>query len=174
MADLATQLPAFLHPGEIFTADEPARVKTVVGSCVAIVLRSPRLGLAAMAHCVLPDSGAPAGSLPAGSAGRYVDSAVDLMLGAFERRGACRAELQVKLFGGAGRRQGPGADPGCQVGPRNVTAARQALAAHGLRVAASDTGGSRGRVIEFDTGTGEVLVRRLPAGTLPRVEEEEE
>ena len=100
--------PAFLHPGEIFTADEPARVKTVVGSCVAIVLRAPRLGLAAMAHCVLPEAGRPAGELAPGIAWRYVDSTIELLLEVFADRGARRGDLEVKLFGGAARRQGPG------------------------------------------------------------------
>jgi chemotaxis protein CheD len=154
----------FLHPGEIFGTEQPVRVKTIVGSCVAIVLRAPRLGLAAMAHCVLPEAEARAAVLPAHAACRYVDVAIELMLGAFTSRGVTVVELEVKLFGGAGRLEDGSAERGYQVGRRNVKAAQSALAAHGLCIAASDTGGSRGRVIEFDTATGEVWVKRLPAG----------
>jgi len=155
--------PAFLHPGEVFTAEGPVRVKTVLGSCVAIVLRAPRLGLAAMAHCLLPRAGAPAAQVPTETAWRYVDTAIELMMGAFASRGVARSELEVKLFGGAGRWAGPGPEPLYQVGTRNVEVAERTLAAYGLHIAASDTGGRRGRVIEWDTATGEVLVKRLPS-----------
>jgi chemotaxis protein CheD len=49
------------------------------------------------------------------------------------------------------------------VGSRNVTAARKVLSAQGLTLAASAVGGNRGRVLEFDTATGDVLVKTLAA-----------
>lgn len=147
----------FLLPGEIVIAHAPARVKTVVGSCVAIMFRAPQQGMAAIAHCLLPCAGVAAGSLPCGEASRYVDTAVETMLAALAAHGAMPPELQVKVFGGA-----DGIEGGYQVGARNVDAARSALMAHQLSFDACVVGGKRGRLLEFDTETGDVLVKILP------------
>ena len=151
----------FLKPGELFTGQSPARVKTVLGSCVAITVRDRRLGLAAMAHCLLPEAGAPADELPRQEALRFVDTTIDLLLNAFRRQGARAGDLEIKLFGGA---DGLSLDPqsGAGVGSRNVDAAHALLAARGFTPAAAVVGGRRGRVIEFDTESGEVRVRVLP------------
>lgn len=166
MADGKTVgVSAFLQPGELATAETAMRVKTVVGSCLAIVIRAPRLGRTSIAHCLLPVAGAPVERLAREEALRYVDAAIELMLRSFERWGARSEDLEIKLFGGADsmRRSDPGA--GYRVGARNTESALNVLAAHGLGVAALCVGGSRGRAIEVDTGTGDVFVRNLPGLT---------
>jgi chemotaxis protein CheD len=147
----------FLQPGEIVTTETPVSVKTVLGSCVAITMRSARAGFAAMAHCLLPSAGIHA-PLPACEASRYVDSTIDLMLRVFARRGITQQDLEIKLFGGADRMS----MGGYGVGRRNVETAVKTLAGYGIIAAASVTGGRRGLVVQFDTASGEVLVRRLP------------
>ena len=47
------------------------------------------------------------------------------------------------------------------VGDRNMTLAQELLPQHGIRIAASDTGGTRGRKILFNTATGVVLMAKL-------------
>jgi len=153
----------FLQPGELVTSATPVRVKTVVGSCLAIMIRAPRLGLAAVAHCLLPKAGVPVETLPREQALRYVDATLELILEMLARRGARGADLEIKLFGGAEGLGGPGTASIYNVGSRNVAAASGLLAEHGLTVAASCLGGSTGRVLEFDTETGDVFVQKLPA-----------
>ena len=160
ISDLAPWV--FLQPGELFTGDAPARVKTVLGSCVAILMRIPRAGTAAMAHCLLPEAGASADALPRRLALRFVDTTVELMLRALAARGARPGELEVKLFGGAGRIYAPGVPLAMRVGQRNVETALAELAARGLTVVARSVGGECGRLIEFDTATGAVRVKVLP------------
>ncbi len=153
----------FLQPEELITADGPVRVKTVVGSCLAITVRAPRLGLSAMAHCVLPEAGN-AGTESGGEGrARYVDTAIQRMLEALSGRGALASDLEIKIFGGADSMEA--AHPGCgyRVGGRNIDMARAVLAARGLSLAASVVGGSRGRVLIFDTQSGDVFVKTLPS-----------
>ena len=45
-----------------------------------------------------------------------------------------------------------------EVSRRNVEAARDGFAELDVPIAGSDVGGSRGRTVEFDTGTGEIRV----------------
>ncbi len=151
----------FLHPGEMALLTRPSRVKTVLGSCVAITMRARDGRLASIVHCLLPHACAPFGSLPWAERGRYVDSAIARMMDSFARRGVGPGELEVKLFGGAGSMKAS-ERPGFDVGLRNVEAALQTLAACGLAPVSKGVGGRRGRLIEFDTSTGDVLVKRLP------------
>src|SRR5579871_6729409 len=74
------EVASFLLPGDLMIGDRPAHVKTIVGSCLAIMIRFPRLGLAAIAHCLLPEAPAPVASLPRGEALRYVDTAIEIMI----------------------------------------------------------------------------------------------
>lgn len=153
----------FLLPGEMAVTIHPTEIKTVLGSCVAIIMRSPRTGVAAIAHCLLPRAGVSAYSLPRQEALKYVDTTTEILLDTFRRRNIAWDELDVKLFGGADSMH-PESLEGSHygVGSANSEAALAALAAQGLAPSACDIGGRRGRVLEFHTGTGEVLLKRLP------------
>ena len=166
MSERAASEPLFLQPGELIRTVGPARVRTVLGSCVAITVRVPRLRRAAIAHCLLPEAGVPAETLPDKELLRYVDTTLERMLREFADRGAGPQDLEVKLFGGADR-IGGGIGGRFRVGTRNIETALKILEGRGISVAASGVGGRRGRVIEFDTESGEVVVRILPdAGTI--------
>jgi chemotaxis protein CheD len=158
MADASSIEPrVFLQPGELFTSESPVKVKTVLGSCVAIVMRAPLRGMAAISHCMLPEAGDAGRVLPRGEALRYVDATVEIMMRGFSARGIGHGELEAKLFGGAQQ----AAQETYRIGYKNVEAARAALARHGIAVVESVTGGRHGTVIEVDTGIGVVLVKRL-------------
>jgi chemotaxis protein CheD len=153
----------FLQPCEMVLLTHPARVKTVLGSCVGITMRAPASGVAAMVHCLLPTAGAPYRQLPAEEYWRYVDAAVDRMLEAFATRGAAAGDLEVKLFGGADRLAAGAGETGYRVGRRNVKAALASLAGYGIEPVSREVGGRCGRLVEFDTASGSVFVKLLPS-----------
>jgi chemotaxis protein CheD len=158
MPDRATvEHSVFLQPGEMFATHTPMRVKTIVGSCVAIAIRAPRLGFTVVAHCLLPHAGK---AVDAIEAPRYVDTAVAAMMRMAAERGAASEDVEIKLFGGADT-----IAAGYGVGSRNVEAARKVFSARGLPLAAIAVGGNRGRVLEFDTASGDVFVKTLAAQT---------
>jgi chemotaxis protein CheD len=156
----------FLKPGEWILADAPTHVKTILGSCVAITVRSPRLGLAAMTHCLLPSAGEAIESLEDADAARYVDSALDIVFDKFAQRGALPSELEVKLVGGADGLTQDLSRGRYSVGARNVRTALGEIAKRGITPSASVVGGQTGRVMVFDTATGDLFVKRL-TGSLP-------
>lgn len=162
MADAAPPVEChYLQPAEAVLSQTRSRMRTVLGSCVAITMRAPRLGYAAMVHCVLPRAGVAAAALRGREALRYVDTAVEILLDAFRRHGARVEELEVKLFGGADGLAGQMPEGGYAVGRKNIAAARDVLKAKGIVPVAARVGGRNGRMVEFDTGTGEVCVRTL-------------
>lgn len=149
----------YLLPGEAHVAREPSILKTVLGSCVGVTFWSTRYGVGALCHGVLPKCPKAA---PASERFRYVDSAIRDLVAKFESLGIPRKEVNVKVFGGADvltvhsrsyRRP--------TVGRQNWLMALEVLQEENLCPTASDLGGSAGRAIQFDTATGEVMVRRL-------------
>jgi chemotaxis protein CheD len=166
MIEAAPVLPDLdLQPGELYLARGPAILRTILGSCVGVAFRSARLGAGALCHGVLPRCPAvwPPG-FGVADGFRYVDFSIRYLVKQFEALGACRGELEIKIFGGADvlSPSGSGLDRPT-VGALNCSAAAEVLAEEGLTVSASDVGGVRGRRIHFHTGTGEVLVHRLAA-----------
>ena len=156
----ANQREFYLQPGELCFVRGPYLLKTVLGSCVGITFRTPRLGVSAMCHPMLPNLTARSRARhnPMG-ARRYVDYVIAEAARKFDRLGASREEIEVKLFGGADVLTP--VRNGATVGAMNAQVALSVLEEERFTVLASRLGGSRGIFIEFNTGTGEVLVRQL-------------
>jgi chemotaxis protein CheD len=161
-----------VKPGETQLVEEPTILRTVLGSCVGIAYHVPRSGLAALSHPMLPACPA------AGVAGmsphqgrRYVDYTIREMARRLDTLGIARHDVTIKLFGGADVLAAVSHSHRPTVGWLNCQAAKRILAEEGFTVAASSLGGTRGISMLFHTGTGEVLVRRLPAATVEAEQE---
>jgi chemotaxis protein CheD len=148
----------YLQPGEVYLARSPTLLKTVLGSCVGVTFWSPRLGMGALCHGVLPRCPAGVGDL---DGTRYVDFAICHLIRLLEGFGAVSGEVQVKVFGGADVLPITVPSPRATVGQQNCQSALEVLRRESYAVLNSDTGGVAGRTIQFDTATGIVLVRHL-------------
>ncbi len=84
--------------GQWAVAAAPAKIRTLLGSCVGVVLYDRVAKLGGVAHIVLPSSrGA------ADQPGKYADTAIPAVIAELERRlgGKVRSRLIAKLVGGA-------------------------------------------------------------------------
>jgi chemotaxis protein CheD len=160
MGPPTVELPqVYLQPGEFHVARSPAILRTILGSCVGVTFWSSRLGIGALCHGVLPKS---PGKVTEVEGYRYVDFAISDLVRKFEGFGALREEVQIKVFGGADVLPiVPTRAWKETVGHQNWYMAMKILQQYGFRVLASDVGGPLGRTIQFNTGSGEVLLRRL-------------
>jgi chemotaxis protein CheD len=95
------------------------------------------------------------------NARRYVDFAIRELARRFDSLGIARRGVTVKLFGGADVLHVSTEASRPTVGCLNCESALEVLREEGFAVSASSLGGTRGLTLEFNTGTGEVLVRRL-------------
>jgi chemotaxis protein CheD len=145
----------FLRPGELHVGDAADRVRTLLGSCVAITLRAPRLHVGAMCHFLLSSRVRAAGT-PLDA--RYGDEALTLMLQGMARRGAGPDDCEAGLFGGGHMFPGSGPAGALHVGRRNGEAARELLGRHGLPIGREDLFGVGHRRLVFDIGTGRIEV----------------
>ncbi len=134
----------------------PARVITVLGSCVSVTMFSERLGIGAICHALLPKRAGAEDDF------KFVDSSIVQMVKAFEKLEIRRHEIEVKLFGGADMfPDKTGNMLFSPVGEQNVRIALSTLQRENLRLRASDVGGRSGRKLYYYIHANRVLVRKL-------------
>jgi chemotaxis protein CheD len=124
-----------------------------LGSCIGLALVDKRAAVAGLAHVVLPSAEG-----RAGSPGKFADTAVEALIADVVGLGARRISLEAVLVGGASMFK-LGGGSGMEVGQRNDEAVRAELARLRIPVAATDTGGSRGRTIRVTVGSQAVTSR---------------
>lgn len=154
----------YLKQGEFHCTSEPAMISTVLGSCIAITMYSRKHGTGAMCHVLLPrcrNKGVC--GLNCTENFKYLECTFPYMLEKFDRLKMKRAEIDVKIFGGADmfERKRKTTDL-MSVGRQNVELALSLMKKEGLKPKAKDVGGEQGRKIFFFTNTGEVFLKRLP------------
>jgi chemotaxis protein CheD len=153
-----TGIDIFIQPGEYWFDGAGTRIRTLLGSCVAITLWNPQRRVGAMCHIMLPQRGSAAAT--SGADGRYADEAVTLMLRDIKRAGCRPSEFEAKLFGGGSMMNATG--NGTLLPERNIETARQLI--HQMRwpLVAEHTGGRGHRQLCFEIDTGDVWVRFTP------------
>ena len=150
---------AKLLPGDFYVTRSDEVLDTVLGSCVAACIRSPRLGIGGMNHFMLPrPSGAGIDTWDdvRGRATRYGTASMEQLINKILSNGATRSELEVKVFGGA-RVLAAMTD----IGNHNVSFVRDFLRAEGLKVVAEDVGDVCPRHVQYFPQTGRVRVKQL-------------
>ncbi|WP_213693850.1 chemotaxis protein CheD [Aminiphilus sp.] len=151
MADLV----AVKHPSVLVTLG--------LGSCIGLVIFDPKNKVAGMAHIMLPDS-RESKSVP--KPGKFADTAVPKLLQELLSLGALPTNLQAKIAGGAQMFSVPGKESGLlAVGARNIEATKKWLEQHRIPLIAEDTGGNKGRSIEFAVPQWTLTVKVLGTGT---------
>jgi chemotaxis protein CheD len=145
----------YLHPGQSFVGAEPARISTIVGSCVAVCLWDARKHKIGVTHFLLPQHD---GRGPASS--RYGDVALKDLLERLLQLGCHRKDLLAKVYGGACVFEAFRSQAGEHLGIKNSSFALQWLQGQGIRVTETNVGGTRGRKIEFDAD-GTACVREV-------------
>ena len=132
----------------------PARLRTLLGSCVSIVVWHPEHGMAGMSHAVLP------GRTRRGEAlaldGRFCDEAVAMLRKEFARAGVSAQQFHVYLVGGG--RMYQTLDEKLSIGERNVEAARGLLKQAGFLIRAEHVGMDGYRKLELNLKSGDVMV----------------
>jgi chemotaxis protein CheD len=132
-------------------------LKTILGSCVAVIVRDPDRRVSGLAHIMLPTR-----RKNDGVEGKYADSAIPALLARLASCG-CRADaLQALLIGGAQMFAAESSSIGA-IGDLNVEAARRILQEQEIPIIYEDTGGRAGRAVVFENTSGKVTVRTLQA-----------
>jgi chemotaxis protein CheD len=148
-----------LAPGDFFFGGEGLRIRTLLGSCVAITLWHPALRIGGMCHYLVPSRRHPAD--PGGLDGRYATEAIAMFLRESGRRATVPKDYQVKMFGGGSQFQDPAGLPGFDVPSNNIEAGLHLLEQHGFSLSAKHLGGTGHREVVLDLANGQVWLRHV-------------
>lgn len=145
-------IEVFLQPGDLYFGDRHTRIRTLLGSCVSLVLWHPQQLLGGMCHYMLPSRRHRGRQLD----GRYADEALHLLLKEIRTSGTHAKDYRISLFGGGNMF---GALTQRNIGETNINAGLELLAAHGLHCHAKHAGGDGYRNLIFDVWSGQVSLR---------------
>jgi chemotaxis protein CheD len=144
-------------PGEFLVTGNDVMLVTVLGSCVSACIRDPLLRIGGMNHFMLPEGDA---SDAANESARYGSYAMEMLINELLKRGAARARLETKVFGGGAVLPGFTVN---NVGRRNGEFVLDYLAAEGLELSGQDLYDVYPRRVHYFPRTGRVMVKRLPS-----------
>ncbi len=139
-------------PGEYFVFDQDILIMTTLGSCIAACLwdRDRRIG--GMNHFMLPEGGT------AADGGRYGSYAMELLINELIKRGATRATMEAKVFGGGAVISGMSS---INVGERNTRFVLDYLKTERISVVSKDVLDIYPRKVCFLPASGKAMVKRL-------------
>ena len=152
-------LEVFLKPGEFYFGDEKTRIRTLLGSCVAITLWHPKKKIGGMCHYMLPQRPRqkPGDQLD----GRYAEDAMQMFMHELRHSRTLPGEYQVKLFGGGSMFERPEKfKSNMDISERNVEFGHYIILQYGFKLSGDDLGGKGHRNVILDLWNGDVWVRR--------------
>ena len=125
-----------------------------LGSCIGICLYDPQIKLAAMVHIMLPIN------MEAGRKNtfKYADTGIRETLNQMVAKGAVTGRITAKIAGGARMFEVSGGTLG-SIGQRNSESVHQVLRRENIRLLWEDVGGKVARTMEFDSATGNGIIR---------------
>jgi chemotaxis protein CheD len=137
--------------GEVVSTDEKVMLySSGIGSCVVIAAFNRKRGKACMAHVMFPNF--PRGENPDVDT-RFAEDAIDKLIMTLGDPGT--RNIKACLIGGGNVLKRVG-DTVCKAIVNSVS---KTLKDKGIKVVATDLGGSERRSVSFDTDTGDVLYR---------------
>jgi chemotaxis protein CheD len=144
----------FLHPSTIYLSTDSQWITTVLGSCVAVCFYDTTKKIGGMNHFMLPFWNGDGLESP-----KFGNVAIKQLFQKMLDFGSKKEDIVCKIFGGAEMLSEYISV--FNVGKRNIELAHQVVAEIGIAVVSSSTGGKLGRIIYFNTETGEVLQKYL-------------
>ncbi len=148
----------FLRPGELYFGQAPTRVRTILGSCVAITIWHPQLMFGGMCHYMLSNPNTPnMNQLD----GRYAEDSIFMFMREIKYHNSQPSQYQVKVFGG-GNMFPMLKSRNNAIGQRNLEVAQILLKQQGFRIQETHLGGIGYRRIIFNMQTGKVQVFHNP------------
>jgi len=152
-------------PGEYFVHDDDVLIMTTLGSCIAACLWDREKRVGGMNHFMLPEVGS-----SGDASGRYGSYAMELLINELVKRGATRATMEAKVFGGGAVISGM---TSINVGERNTQFVLDYLKTERIAVVSKDVLDVYPRKVCFLPASGKAMVKRLAPASADAVVREE-
>ena len=172
MSSAINKIDIYLQPGEFYFGNKETRIKTLLGSCIAITLWHPQKLIGGMCHYMLPSPEFRTDPLQLNC--KYAEDAIKMFLQEIRSADTLPTEYQAKVFGGGNMFSKIIAPPHCNprhsncfessscnsVACRNSIIAPYLLKKHGFKIAGHDIGGTQHRKIIFEAWSGNVWLSK--------------
>lgn len=141
-------------PGEYFATTDITIIVTVLGSCVAVCLRDPKVRIGGMNHFLLPSDDSPSIS----ESTRYGVYAMEPLVNQMLKLGADKSRLEAKVFGGENLLKGV---VGNSMGDRNAEFILDYLQTQQIPILANVLLDNYPRKVHFSAYSGDVTTRKI-------------
>lgn len=145
-----------LLAGQLYLGRQAARVRTLLGSCVAVTLWHPAQRIGGMCHFLLPQR---TRKPDEPRDGRYGTEALELMVEAIRRNGLLPGGFEAHLYGGADTLP-DSAGMKFNVGERNIEQGWALIDHYGFSLQGVDVGDHVPRHVSLNLADGDVQMRR--------------
>ena len=145
--------------GELYAADEPTVIYTLLGSCVAVCIYDKVNRIGGMNHIFLPGN-----NEKNNSSTRYGENAMKYLIKSICKLGGEHKKLVAKAFGGG--HVIPAISKEAGIGPKIVDFVLNYLKKEKIEIIAHDFGGDKTRKVYFHTDTGLAYVKHLSSSKL--------
>lgn len=147
-----TQCMFTVGVGDLKITQAPNALKTLLGSCIGIILHDPINKIGGLLHIMLPKKNGTDVKIT-----KYANTGLPYFIHHMvTHAGASRCALYAKIFGGAKMLETNGL---LNIGESNEIEVRRVLKEEGIRIVSAKTGGTKGYNIVFDIDTGKVMCR---------------
>lgn len=140
----------YLNPGELVFATTPNKIKTILGSCVAVTIFDKVKRVGGMCHYLLPDS-------EKNNSVKYGNVAISLLLNKFYKNQSDKKDLEANIIGGSLILENQ--NEIFFIGDRNVDIAFRILREKNIYINITETGGNKGRTVTFNTHNGDLHIK---------------
>jgi chemotaxis protein CheD len=135
-------------------------ITTILGSCVSVCLWDSKLKMGGMNHFMMPFWNGDGLASP-----KYGNIAIEKLIFNLLYLGSERENLVAKVFGGAAVLNS--CDGIFNIGERNIQIQEELLRQESIKVVAGSLGGTVGRKLIFETGTGLVKMKYISKTQTP-------
>lgn len=144
-----------IMPGEYYVGNKDEIISTVLGSCIAVCIRDPQIGVGGMNHFMLP-GGTDGGQAIVGSSAKLGVFAMKYLINAILKNGGRKENFEFKIFGGANVMA-----TRMDVGSVNIEFIRRYMSLEGFCITSEDLGTKHPRKINYFPRTGKVMMKHL-------------
>ncbi len=140
-------LSYFLQPENIVISNKPAKITTILGSCVSVCIYDTKLKYGGMNHYLLPVCNST-------YAAKCGNKAITTLIKKMIAHGSQKNNLIAKIVGGSSMNK----IDQFGIGSKNIRIAQKVLQKEKITILESNTGGNFGRKLVFDTYEGKIKV----------------
>ncbi len=143
-------VPPSIRMGEMAVAINDGVLRTLLGSCIGVVLYDRKHKVGGVAHVVLPESRG-----KTDRPGKFVDTAIPALMRDMKKLAGGAIEPTARIAGGANMFATEVVET---VGTQNIEACELSLEALRIPIVGRHCGGIQGRRVSLDTATGLIII----------------